>query len=321
VIGYMQLWLLGVPVFTMTFVGTTLMRAMGDAQTPGYLSALGSVLHITIAPICIFGWGPVPAMGLNGAAVGFLVARHLAFLLFIYCFLVRDRMIDWDFRGFVQSCGQILHVGLPAIASNMIWPVSISVFTRLLAGHGVAVVAGYGVASRIESMLVMVIWAVGMSIPPIVGQNWGAGAIDRVRATLRLANLWVLTWGVVAYAVFVLFGRDLIAMLNNDPEVVAKAYEYLVIVPMAAGFGGVMMVASSTFNALGKPMPPLILSILQMVAVNLPLMLLGNYLWGYRGIYIGGVVTSVSIALVAWWWIIRTINRHAARGRLQTSGA
>jgi len=312
VIAYMEIWLLGLPVFTMTFVGTTLMRAVGDAKTPGYLSALGSVLHIALAPICIFGWGPVRAVGLEGAAISFLVARHLAFLLFIYCFVFRDRMMQFEGSGFIGSCRQILHVGLPAIASNMIWPVSMSIVTRLLAGHGVVVVAGYGVASRIESMLVMVIWAIGMSIPPIVGQNWGAGAYDRVRTSLRLGRSFVLIWGVFSYLVFVLFGRELVGMLNDDPDVVAMAYDYLVIAPIAAGFGGMMNIVGNSFNALGKPMPPLILSILQMIVVNLPLIILGNYLWGYRGIYVGGVITTISLALVGWRWIQVTIDEGSA---------
>lgn len=312
IMTYMRLWLIGLPVFTMTFVGTTLMRATGDAKTPGYLSALGSVLHITLAPPFIFGWGPIPPLGLEGAAISFLIARHLAFLLFIYCFVFRDRMLQFDLEGFGNSCREIMHVGLPAIASNMIMPISMSILTRLLAGHGVVVVAGFGVASRIESMLAMVIWAVGMSIAPLVGQNWGASAFERVRAAMKLGNRFVLVWGVFAYLVFLFFGRDLVGLLNNDPAVVEMAYEYLMIAPMGIGFMGIMSIATNSFNALGKPIPPLILSVLQMIVINIPLILLGNYLWGYRGIYAAGVVTTVSLAGVAWWWIARTVNQGSA---------
>lgn len=314
VVSYMEIWLIGMPVFTMTFVGTTLMRATGDAKTPGYLSVLGSVLHMALAPLCIFGWGQIPEMGLDGAAVSFLVARHLAFVLFIYCFVFRDRMLQFNFEGFTTSCREILHVGLPAMASNMIMPFSMSILTRLLAGHGVVVVAGFGVASRIESMLVMVIWAVGMSIAPLVGQNWGAGAHQRVRVAMRLGNLFVMAWGVFSYAVLVLFGKALVGLLNNDAEVVDMAYQYLVIAPIGVGFMGVMNIATNSFNALGKPMPPLILSVLQMIIINIPLMLLGNYLWGYRGIYVGGVITTVSLSVVGWYWIRRTIRAGARQG-------
>jgi putative MATE family efflux protein len=314
VVDYMEIWLIGLPVFSMAFVGTTLMRASGDAKTPGYLSTLGSVLHVAIAPFYIFGWVGFPEMGLEGAALSFVIARYLSFLLFIYCFVYRDRMLVFNFDGFWGSCREILHVGLPAMASNMIMPVSMSVVTRLLASHGVIVVAGFGVASRIEQMLVMMIWAIGMSLPPIVGQNWGAQEYGRVKTALRMGNWFVLLWGIFAYAILFLFGEFLVSLINDDPEVVHMAYQYLIIAPLAVGFMGVMSIASNSFNALGKPMPPLILSVMQMIVVNIPLILLGNYLWGFHGIYIGGVVTTVSVALVAWWWINQIIERGIRRG-------
>ena len=311
VVDYMWIWLIGLPVFTMTFVGTTLMRATGDAKTPGYLSALGSILHMAIAPFCIFGYGPIPAMGLEGAAISFIVARQLAFILFIYCFIFRDRMMGISMNGFFDSCRDILHVGLPAVASNMIMPFGMSVVTRLLAGHGVIVVAGYGVASRVESLLVMVIWAVGMSIAPLVGQNWGASAFNRVRTAMRLGGIFVMAWGGLCYATFYLLGEQMISLINDDPEVIHQAYTYLVIGTLAVGFMGLMNIATNSFNALGKPMPPLILSALQMVVLNIPIILIGDYIWGYRGIYAGGVLTSVVLSIVAWIWLHRTIDANS----------
>lgn len=313
VVGYMQVWLIGMPVFAMTFVGTTLMRASGDARTPGYLSALGSILHIAMAPLFIFGLGPLPEMGLRGAAVSFVIARHLSFLLFIYCFVFRDRMIQLDFHGFFTSCREILQVGLPAMASNMIAPISMSVATRLLAGHGVLVVAGFGVATRIESMLVMLVWAIGMSIAPIAGQNWGARKFDRVRTALRLGNGFVLAWGLFSYLTLLLFGDFFVSLINDDPGVARMAHHYLMIAPLSVGFMGVMNIATNSFNAIGKPLPPLILSFLQMIVINIPVILLGNYLWGYKGIYAGGVLTTVLLGGVAWRWISATIKEGEQR--------
>ena len=307
VVDYMEYWLIGMPVFTMTFVGTTLMRAIGDAKTPGYVSVLGSLLHVALAPPFIFGWGPIPALGLTGAAISFIVARHLAFLMFVYCFVIRDRMLVARLDGFATSCREILHVGFPAMASNMIMPMSMSILTRLLAGHGVVVVAGFGVASRIESMFAMVIWAVGMSASPLIGQNWGARARDRVTSVMRLGYIFVLGWGVIAYAALLGMGDVLVGLLNNDPSVIDAAYVYLSIAPIAIGAMGVMNIATNAFNALGRPMPPLILSLLQMIVINIPMMLIGNHFWGYHGIFAGGALTTIGLAVVAYRWINRTI--------------
>ncbi|MDA0790845.1 MAG: MATE family efflux transporter [Proteobacteria bacterium] len=307
VLSYMSVWLLALPVFTMAFVGTTLMRATGDAKTPGYLSTIGSVMQVVIAPFFIFGIGPFPDMGLDGAAVGFVIARYLNFFMFAYCFVVRDKMLEFNMTGFVDSCRQITHVGLPAVASNMIMPVSMSVVTRLLASHGPVVVAGYGVASRIETSMAMLVWAVSMSVAPLVGQNWGAGEIRRVRRALRMTAVFILLWGLFSYGVFFVFGELLVSLINDDPEVITAAYHYLLIAPAALGFMGVMSIATSSFNALGKPMPPLLMSILQMIVLGIPAALLGNYLFGYMGIFGGQVLVTVVLAVVAWVWLRRTV--------------
>ncbi len=307
-VDYIQIWLFGLPFFTIAMVGSTLMRAAGDAVTPGYLMTIGSVLHIIIAPIFIFGLLGAPKLGLTGAAVGFVLARTVSFLMYSYVIGIRDKLLYFSIKGFFSSCRDILHVGLPAVASNLIAPISMSVITRLLAGHGTVVVAGYGVASRIESMIVMIIFALSMSIAPFVGQNWGAASFDRVKLSLKLSNGFSLIWGVIAYIFLFLSAEYLVGLINDDPSVVQAAVHYLLIVPLSIGLMGVMSNSTSSFNALGKPIPPLIISILQMIVIYIPLALLGDYLFGYRGIFIAGVVTTSLLGIVSWIWIYREIN-------------
>ncbi len=311
-VDYMQFWLYGMPFFTITFVGMTLMRAMGDAVTPGYLMTIGSGLHIVIAPFFIFGLMGVSVLGLLGAAVSFVIARLISFLSYAYVMIIRDRLLAFSLEGFFSSCREIAHVGLPAVASNLIAPVSMSVITRLLAGHGAVVVAGFGVASRIESMIMMIIFALSMSLAPFVGQNWGAGHFDRVKAALRLANWFALAWGVFACAVLFLSAEVLVSLINDDPEVVEAAVYYLWIVPLGMGFLGVMSNSTSSFNALGKPLPPLVISILQMIVVYIPMALLGDYLWGYVGIFIAGATTVTVLGTLSWLWINRQIETGIA---------
>jgi putative MATE family efflux protein len=315
-VDYMKVWLLGMPFFTITLVGMTLMRAMGDAVTPGYLMTIGSGLHIVIAPFFIFGLLGIPELGLEGAAVSFVIARTVSFLSYSYVMIIRDRLLTFEMKGFFSSCLDIAHVGIPAVASNLIAPVSMSVITRLLAGHGAVVVAGFGVASRIESMLLMIIFALSMSLAPFVGQNWGAGSFDRVKLALRLSNQFALAWGIFAYSLLFLSAELLVSLINDDPAVVQAAVHYLLIVPLGMGFMGVMANSTSSFNALGKPMPPLVISILQMIIVYLPLALLGDYLFGYVGIFIAGVTTVSILGIISWLWVNREVAAGIALGKV-----
>jgi len=315
-VEYMQTWLWGLPFFTVAMVGSTLMRAVGDATTPGYLMAIGSGLQVLISPLFIFGLMGAPELGLTGAAVGFVLARFVSLLMYLYIFIFRDQLFRFSLQGFRTSCYDILHVGLPAIASNMIMPLSMGIITRLLAGHGALVVAGFGVASRIESMVMMVMFALSMSVAPFIGQNWGAGEFDRVKQALKLANSFALGWGAFAYIVLFFCAEPLIALINDDPGVLAAAGHYLLILPLAMGFMGLIAIATASFNALGKPMPPLIISATQMIAINLPLALLGDYLWGYVGIFISGAATMVLMGVVSWLWLRHEVNA-GIRGRLR----
>ena len=226
-VDYMTIWLLGMPFFAIAFVGSTLMRAAGEAVTPGYLMTIGSALHIVIAPFFIFGLAGAPELGLEGAALGFVLARTVSFVLYTYYIVFRDRLMLASLTGLLTSCREILHVGLPAVASNLIAPVSMSIITRLLAGHGAEVVAGYGVASRIESIAMMIIIALSMSVAPFVGQNWGAGHYDRVKTALSLCNRFSLSWGLFAFVMMILFGEFIVSLINSDPLVVGPAALYL----------------------------------------------------------------------------------------------
>ncbi|MEH6559465.1 MAG: MATE family efflux transporter [Oceanicoccus sp.] len=320
-VAYMDIWLLGLPFFTFAMVGSHLMRATSDPATPAYLMMIGSALHVLIAPIFIFGLFGAPKLGLVGAAWGFLMARLVSLLMYSYVIAVRDKLMIFSMDGFTSSCRDILHVGLPAIASNSIAPLSMALITKLIAGHGVAVVAGFSVAARIEQMILMVLFALANSIAPFIGQNWGAALFERVQLTLKLANGFVVVWGIAAY-IFLYFSAEMIVgAINSDPAVVEAATFYLRIAPLAMAFMGFILNTTSCFNALGKPMPPLIISILQMIIIYLPLAMLGDHFWGYRGIFAAAAVTIFIVGIISRIWIRRALDHGIARRmKIQETG-
>ena len=312
-VAYMRVWLLGVPFFAIAMVGSTLMRAAGDAVKPGYLMVVGAVLQVALGPIFIFGLFGFSQMGLAGAAIAFVAARTVSFLMYVY-YVYKDDLLIFDLNNFWQSSRDIMHVGLPAILSNIIGPVSMSVITRLLAGHGAVVVAGFSVASRIETMFAMVMWALSMSVAPFVGQNWGAKYFERVTRSLRIGNLFALAWGVFSYLVLIVLGPFVISLVNSDQEVIDAATVYLMIVPLGMGLMGVMSNCMSCFNALGQPGPPFIMSVCQMIFLSIPFAILGDYLFGYQGIFAGGVLSILIIALVSYFWLKRNIRFGELQG-------
>ena len=131
-------------------------------------------------------------------------------------------------------------------------------------------VAGFGVAGRIDAVVTMVVIGISASAAPLVGQNWGARLYDRVDEALRLGYRYCLIWGFTAAVIMWLGAPFFVSLITDDPEVTAPAVAFLYIVPISIGFMGMVNVANASFNALSKPVPPLLLSISRLMVVYIP---------------------------------------------------
>jgi putative MATE family efflux protein len=321
VTGYMHIWFVGFPLFALSMVGSGLMRSAGSAAMPGYVMTLGSVLQMAFAPFLIFGWLGLPALGMDGAAWAFVLARACSSAMMFWWFVHRERLLQRGAGAFVADARAILHVGVPAAATNLIAPVSTAVITGLLATFGTEVVAGFGAASRVEALVGMMAVAISSSAAPMVGQNFGAGLIDRVRESLRVCYAICLGFGVFSGLLMLLIARPLVATINGDATVVDVAAAFLAIVPWSVGFMGVMNVASSTFNALGRPLPPLVLSLARMLVLYIPMAVLASRLWGYRGIFWATATANVVMGIAAWLWSRAYVEAAARTLRARPAAA
>ena len=255
-----------------------------------------------MAPPLIFGWWGLPALGIEGAAWSFVIARTCSFALTAWWFLFRERMLRWDLTGLLDSARDILHVGVPASATNLIQPLSSAITTRILAGLGTSVVAGFGVASRIDAVVTMVVIGISASAAPLVGQNWGAGRYDRVDEALRLGYRYCLVWGVIAAVIMWAGGSFFVGLISTDPAILDTATTYLYVVPISIGFMGMLNVANASFNALSKPMPPLVLSLSRLLLVYIPLALLAAEYYGAVGVFVATAAVNVIFGLAGQRW-------------------
>jgi putative MATE family efflux protein len=309
---YLDIYYTGVVFMTVTMVAGNVMRANGSANIPGTVMTLGALLNLILDPILIFGWFGMPRMELAGAATAGLITRVGTAAVLLY-YVARSNMIITRnvLPGFLGSCARILHVGLPAMATQMIGPVSGAVVTRLLAGHGEVVVAGYGVATRVESVAVMLLFALSGSIGPFIGQNWGANRPERVAEGLAVTYRFCIAWGIVAALPMILFGETIAGWIDHNPTVVATAAFYLAVVPWSYGLWGILMMTSASFNALGKPIPSTILSFTRMFVLYIPLALTLNHLFGFEGIFVATAISNALMGIMGFLWFRRAFPLHA----------
>jgi putative MATE family efflux protein len=306
--SYLLIYYPGTVLFTLTMVAGSVMRATGDARVPGLIMTAGAALNLALDPILIFGWFGVPRLELAGAAAAMVVSRLVMTGVLFYFVVVRMDLLaaprHWR-DGALNSARDILHVGLPAIATQLIGPVSGAIITKLLAAHGHEVVAGFGVAGRIEAVAVMLLFALSGSIGPFVGQNWGAGAGVRVQQGMRVAYGFCLVWGAIACLALWLGAGTLIPLVDSNPEVVTVATRYLLVVPVSYGLWGVLMMSSAAFNSLGKPIPSTIMAATRMFVIYVPLAMLGNALLGYSGIFLATALANIVMGCWGYLWFKR----------------
>ena len=302
--SYLDIYLPGSIFFTASMILGSIMRANGSATAPGVIMTVGSIVHLLLDPILIFGWFGIPAMELSGAATAMTVTRFAA-LIVTLIFVFKGKMVlsKDHFRAFFASTKRILHVGIPAIATNLIGPVTAAYITRLMANYGETAVAGFGVAGRIEAVAAMLLFALSGSIGPFVGQNLGAKRIDRVRHGVRASYQFSLIWGFAAALPLFVFGGAISGLIDSSPEVIGIAALYLALVPWSYGCWGMMMMATASFNAIGKPLPSTALAFARMVIVYIPLASVLDHYFGYQGVFIATLVSNSLVGIAAYYWL------------------
>lgn len=302
----------GVPFVVVGMVGMSSMRATGDTRLPSKLMIAGALLNVVLDPIFIFGLGPVPAMGLNGAATAGLLARGAIFAGTLYLLLLRLDMVSFNkpkFPELKESWKDILHVGLPAAGTNAIVPVGLAVITAMIARFGPEAVAGFGVASRIESLVLVIYYALSSTIGPFVGQNLSAGKEGRIQQSLRLCAGFCMSSGLVIAVVLALLSGFLPSLFSSNENVIGVTRLFLWIAPISYGAYGIVMVVNAAFNGLGNPMPGVVISATRILVLYVPLAILGVRFYGIAGIFSAYAAANIISGALGYYWAKTNAHR------------
>jgi putative MATE family efflux protein len=294
-------------------VGMSSMRATGDTRLPSMLMVIASVANVILDPILIFGVGPVPAMGLNGAAMASLLSRTAIFGGTLYLMRMRLDMLTFnkpDPGELRSSWADVLHVGIPAAGTNAIIPIATGVITAMLARYGPEAVAGFGVASRVESLTLVLFYALSAVIGPFVGQNIAAGRADRIFEALRLCTFFCVGTGLAIAVLLAISGEWLPTLFSDNPQVTEVSTLFLMIAPISYGAYGMVMIMNATFNGMGKPMPAVHISVSRMAVVYVPLAFVAERYLGIAGIFAAYAFANIVSGLVAYVWVRASVQEQ-----------
>ncbi len=308
---YMRPYYLGSVLFILPMVGNFSLRAAGDSKVPAIILSLSALVNLALDPLLIFGLWGFPRLELQGAAIATVLANALTVIASLTILYRRERMIRGRYVGFDRlwdSWRRLLHVGMPATATNLLLPITFAAITAMVAVYGPESVAGFAVASRVESIVLIAVFALQASVGPIVGQNYGAGHIDRVRRAISLSNRFLLIYTLLLAGVLFVFARSMVGVFSDSPVVVETAVAYLRIVPVTYGAFGLMMIAVGGFNSLGRPMPAAVLTFVKFFIVYLPLAYILSRLTGITGIFWANAVSHLLFGIASLIWISRALK-------------
>ncbi|MBW3549542.1 MAG: MATE family efflux transporter [Proteobacteria bacterium] len=307
---YMQWTLGGNAVIMLLFVINAIFRGAGDAAAAMRVLWVTNGLNIVLDPMLIFGFGPIPAMGVEGAAIATNIGRGVGVLMQLWILFRGGKHIR-VLRAQLALHGAtmlgIVRTSLGGIGQMIVAMTSWIFLMRILASIGSEAVAGATIAIRIMMFTMMPAWGMSNAAATLVGQNLGAEQPGRAEA-----SVWRIGWYNMAYmlavsVVFLLVPDRLIGLFSPDPAVIATGAEWLRILSYSFFVYGWWMVAVQAFNGAGDTMTPTKINLVFFWLIQIPLAwLLAIHLdWQASGVFWGVFVSETSVGLFTLWLFTR----------------
>jgi putative MATE family efflux protein len=255
--------------FLMVAMGSAL-RAVGNFKTGTVVGTVTVIINMLLAPILIFGWGTGRPLGVAGAAISSLVAIVVGNVWLAAYFLPRSAYLrfetaDWTPR--FDLWRRMLAIGLPTGFEFAMTAAYLAIVYTVARPFGAAAQAGFGIGMRIFQAGFMPVVALGFSVAPVAGQNFGAREGPRVKDTFRDAA-WMAAVYMAGFTITCQIApAAMVSVFSNDPDVIRIGAEYLRIVSWSSPASGLIFVASSMFQAMGNTVPSLISSAVRIALV------------------------------------------------------
>lgn len=298
---------------------TGLLTASGNSTAPFLATTVGLVSNIALDPLLIFGLGPIPALGVMGAAIATVFAQLVVMVIMIY-FASRDTVlfvfIRWREKLRGQDILQVVKIGLPTAVQSMIFSGISMVVARLIAGWGDAAVAVQKVGSQIESISWMTADGFAAAINAFIGQNYGAGNRERVRKGFYTSSVIVVIWGVFTTLMLTVFPEPLFRIFITEADVIPMGVEYLRILGYSQLFMCLEIATEGAFAGLGKTLPPSIVSIL-FTSIRIPMVMLLGSMWGLSGVWWSLTISSILKGVILTVWFIIYLKKKLGNTSFQ----
>lgn len=303
---YTQWMLAGNLTILLLFVINAIFRGAGDAAIAMRVLIIANCINIILDPALIFGWGPFPAMGIEGAAIATNIGRGAGVLVQLWYLFTGGKHIKVvlaQCKLNIEIMLNILKTSLGGVAQMLISMTSWIFLMRILSDIGSEAVAAATISIRIMMFTVMPAWGLSNAAATLVGQNLGSGNPDRAESTVWKIGFYNMIFLIIVSFFFYFFDTELIGLLSKDPAVITIGAEWLQILSYSFFVYGWWMVAVQAFNGAGDTKTPTYINLVFFWMIQIPL---SYYLaieldWAHRGVFWGVFISETSVGIFTLW--------------------
>lgn len=307
---YMQWMLGGNFVIMLLFVINAIFRGAGDAAVAMRVLLVANGINIVLDPILIFGWGPIPAMGLEGAAIATTIGRGVGVLMQLRILFKGGqhmKVTREQLRYHGETLFHIFKTSIGGVGQMIVGMTSWIFLMRILAYVGSEAVAGATISMRIMMFTMMPAWGFSNAAATLVGQNLGAGQPERAERTVWTIGAYNMVFLLAVSLLFFFMNEPLMRIFSDDDKVVAVGAEWLQILSYSLFVYGWWMVSTQAFNGAGDTMTPTKINLVFFWLIQIPLCyyLAVPLSWQQSGVFWGVFLSETSVGLFTLWLFTR----------------
>jgi len=288
--SYIYIWYSGFIFVLFTVVGNTFLTSIGDAKSPGLIMVGSGIINMIIDPILIFGLGPIPSLGIKGAAMATIFARFIGVVGIFYCLFKKSGMHHEFKKSWAEArtlLRPIISISMPNMINFTLVPLSLFIMTWLVSKLGDNYVGIFGVYNRVEILGTVFYFGIGSVLGAYIAQNYGANEKKRVLEGLLYACKVCIGWGIIVSLIIALFAEYIALIFLDDQQLLSESIFSLRTIPFGFVLLGVTISIGVAFNALKSPMHANIIAFIRTFVCTLPLCYLGYTQSGFQGFCVG----------------------------------
>jgi putative MATE family efflux protein len=308
--SYLQWMLGGNVVIMLLFVINAVFRGAGDAAIAMWVLGIANAINIVLDPLLIFGWGPFPSMGIEGAAIASNIGRSVGVIVQLWILFQGGKHIQVKFSQLywnTKAMLTIIKTSMGGIGQMIIGMTSWIFLMRILADIGSEAVAGSTIALRIMLFCMMPAWGLSNAATTLVGQNLGAKDPQRAESSIWKIGKYNMFFLLLVSVVFYFFNETLIGYFSDIPEVIKVGGKWLEILSYSFFIYGWWMVTTQAFNGSGDTTTPTKINFVFFWLIQIPLAyFLAIYQdWGYSGVFWAVFFSETSAGIFTLWIFTR----------------